>query len=297
MDRKEEIMRSAIRFFSEKGYFSTSVKEIADACKISKGTLYHFFDSKEELLIQVIESNHKKMLQSAANVNLDPSLTAKEKLIRKMVAQADGFRNNKDFMIMLLRALPPHDNPEIASLMKRIKITMTNWYKDCLLETYGENVEPYIWDFTIMFRGMFREYISLAIHDNKDIDLQRVARFVVERFDTMVCHTTNLEPVLTISDMKEYVVREDGMERDTSVEELDSLLEELKGKARRLPVPDKDREECLSAIQSLHDECLENEPRSFFIKALLLYLAENTELKGLLQRIETTLNIDITDKP
>src|SRR5699024_10166170 len=121
-------------------------------------TLYHFFDSKEELLIQVIESNHKKMLQSAANVNFDPSLSAKEKLIQKIVAQADGFRGNKDFMIMLLRALPPHDNPEIASLMKRIKINMTNWYKDCLLEAYGESVEAYIWDFTIMFRGMFREY-------------------------------------------------------------------------------------------------------------------------------------------
>lgn len=297
MKRKEEIMQSAIRFFSEKGYFSTSVKEIADDCKISKGTLYHFFDSKEELLIQVIESNHKKMLQSAANVNFDPSLSAKEKFIRKIVAQADGFRGNKDFMIMLLRALPPHDNPEIASLMKRIKINMTNWYKDCLLEAYGERVEAYIWDFTIMFQGMFREYISLAIHDNKDIDLQRVARFVVERFDTMVCHTTELEPVLTVSEMKEYVECEDGMEQDTSVEELDSLLEELKGKAKRLPIPDRDREECLSAIHSLHHECHENEPRSFFMKALLLYLNENTELKGLLRRIETTVNVNITDEP
>ncbi|WP_077329666.1 TetR/AcrR family transcriptional regulator [Virgibacillus siamensis] len=297
MDRKEEIMQSAIRFFSEKGYFSTSVQEIADDCKISKGTLYQFFDSKEELLIQAIESNHKKMLQSAANVNVDASLSAKEKLIRKIAAQADGFRNNKDFMVMLLRALPPHDNPEIALLMKRIKVTMTNWYKDCLLEAYGEKAEPYIWDFTIMFQGMLREYISLVIHDKKDIDVQRVARFVVERIDTMIGHTTDLVPVLTASEMKEYMECEDGMESDTSVEELDNLLEELKGKAKRLPIPDKGREECLSAIQSLHNECHEQEPRSFFIKAMLLYLAENTELKGLLRRIGATLNVDITAKP
>ncbi|GAA0607550.1 TetR/AcrR family transcriptional regulator [Virgibacillus siamensis] len=290
MERKQEIMRSAIRFFSEKGYFSTSVQEIADDCRISKGTLYQFFDSKEELLIQVIESNHKKMLQSAANVNFDPSLSAKEKLIRKIAAQSDGFRNNKDFMVMLFRALPPHDNPEIASLMKRIKVTMTNWYKDCLLEAYGEKAKPYIWDYTIMFQGMLREYISLAIHDNKDIDFQRVARFVVERFDTMVGHGTDLEPVLPPSKMKEYVEYEEGAEPDTSAEELDNLLEELKGKAKRLPVSDKDREECLSAIQSLQNECYENEPRSFFIKALLLYLEENPELKGLLHRIKATIN-------
>ena len=46
----EKIIITAARLFSEKGYEQTSIQDILDALKLSKGGLYHHFKSKEEIL-------------------------------------------------------------------------------------------------------------------------------------------------------------------------------------------------------------------------------------------------------
>lgn len=286
MDKKEEIMQSATHLFWEKGYFSTSVQEVANGCGISKGTLYSFFNSKEELLIQVIKYNHNKMLQQTVNVNLDSSLSPKERLIQKIVVQFDSFRKNKDFMGMLLRALPPHDNPQIPLLMKRIRVAMANWYKECLIEAYGDKVEPYIWDLVFMFQGALKEYAALAVHENKDINSQNAARFIVEQFDTMIHHTTDLEPVLTPEEMAEYEVFETDLEPESPEEQIDQLMEELHGRIKNLSIHEETRQDSILAIQSLQKEIHAHEPRRFLIKSLLLYLAEIEECKPLVRRVE-----------
>lgn len=54
-DRKAEIIQAAKHLFREKEYEKTSMQEIIDFLKIAKGTLYHYFKSKDMLLEAVIE--------------------------------------------------------------------------------------------------------------------------------------------------------------------------------------------------------------------------------------------------
>ena len=49
-DTKQEILKTALKLFSAKGYESTSVAEIADAIGIRKASLYSRFTSKKEIL-------------------------------------------------------------------------------------------------------------------------------------------------------------------------------------------------------------------------------------------------------
>ncbi len=53
--RREQIIRHALESFAKHGYHRTSISEIAKAAGISKGLMYNYFDSKEELLIAVLE--------------------------------------------------------------------------------------------------------------------------------------------------------------------------------------------------------------------------------------------------
>jgi AcrR family transcriptional regulator len=46
----------ARRLFSERGYLSTSVAEILAAAKANSGSLYHFFATKQDLLLEVLRS-------------------------------------------------------------------------------------------------------------------------------------------------------------------------------------------------------------------------------------------------
>lgn len=49
-DRKKAILDAALHVFSEQGYHNTSIIEVSKKAGISKGLIYNYFDSKEELL-------------------------------------------------------------------------------------------------------------------------------------------------------------------------------------------------------------------------------------------------------
>ncbi|MDN5851898.1 MAG: TetR/AcrR family transcriptional regulator [Actinomycetia bacterium] len=49
----ERLLGSAVRLFSEKGVSNTSVQEIVDAVDLTKGALYHYFASKDDLLYEI----------------------------------------------------------------------------------------------------------------------------------------------------------------------------------------------------------------------------------------------------
>ena len=53
-EKKELIMDTALRLFAENGYVNTSISNIAKAASISKGLMYNYFKSKEELLVTVL---------------------------------------------------------------------------------------------------------------------------------------------------------------------------------------------------------------------------------------------------
>lgn len=53
-DTKDRLVMTAMRLFSEKGYESTSVADILRAAGANSGSLYHFFATKQELLVEVL---------------------------------------------------------------------------------------------------------------------------------------------------------------------------------------------------------------------------------------------------
>src|SRR5215467_12552032 len=55
VDSRQEILRTAARLFQQRGYDATSMNDVAAALKLSKGGLYHHFQSKDERLKTLIK--------------------------------------------------------------------------------------------------------------------------------------------------------------------------------------------------------------------------------------------------
>ena len=51
---RQEILRAAARLFQQQGYDATSMNDVAAALKLSKGGLYHHFQSKDEILYNIM---------------------------------------------------------------------------------------------------------------------------------------------------------------------------------------------------------------------------------------------------
>ncbi|HEY4267101.1 MAG TPA: TetR/AcrR family transcriptional regulator [Galbitalea sp.] len=51
----EKLMRVSVELFAEQGYAQTSVQQIVDAAGVTKGALYHYFKSKDDLLFDIYD--------------------------------------------------------------------------------------------------------------------------------------------------------------------------------------------------------------------------------------------------
>lgn len=51
----EQVMKAALDLFSTQGYTSTSVQQIVAAAGVTKGAMYHYFTSKDDLLFAIYE--------------------------------------------------------------------------------------------------------------------------------------------------------------------------------------------------------------------------------------------------
>ena len=75
--RKKEILDTALELFSNEGFATTSISKIALKAGISKGLLYNYFDSKEDL-IKTIIFNGIDYLTKFVDPNMDGVLTRQE---------------------------------------------------------------------------------------------------------------------------------------------------------------------------------------------------------------------------
>ncbi len=62
--RKQIILKEAARLFREKGYISSSLRELAKRAGIQGGSIYHHFSSKQEILFQLMDNTMTDMVTS-----------------------------------------------------------------------------------------------------------------------------------------------------------------------------------------------------------------------------------------
>ncbi len=108
--RRNEILDAAQRFFYQKGYEQTSVQDIITEIGIAKGTFYHYFSSKLDLLDATIERMVEQTLQSLEPLVADDQLSALEKFERFFSDITDWKIENKTFLLDLMNILYKDEN-------------------------------------------------------------------------------------------------------------------------------------------------------------------------------------------
>jgi AcrR family transcriptional regulator len=74
-NREAEVRQAAIRVFCEKGYSAASIQDVANAVGVLKGSLYHYIDSKEDLLTGIFEDAHEQstaIMDGVAAMDVEP---------------------------------------------------------------------------------------------------------------------------------------------------------------------------------------------------------------------------------
>jgi TetR/AcrR family transcriptional regulator, cholesterol catabolism regulator len=116
VDPKQEILRTAARLFQQRGYDATSMNDVAAALKLSKGGLYHHFQSKDEILFEIM--NHAMEITQDRVLNPVRGIADPEERLRVLIRlhiEVVLSPRDREITVML------HENhPLPPSLRKRI---------------------------------------------------------------------------------------------------------------------------------------------------------------------------------
>ena len=114
IDSRQEILRTAARLFQQQGYDATSMNDVAAALKLSKGGLYHHFQSKDEILFNLM--NHAMDITQQRVIDGVRSIADPEErlrmLIRRHIEVVMSVRD-REITVML------HENHPLPPAMRR----------------------------------------------------------------------------------------------------------------------------------------------------------------------------------
>lgn len=118
--RRAEILDQAQRIFASKGFHNTAVAEIADASGFAVGTLYQYFESKEQLYISMV-TEKLNMMYSGVRESVGKETDIIKKINVMVASQFHFVEKNTEFCSLFIRGDHLSLSAEGIELRKRLK--------------------------------------------------------------------------------------------------------------------------------------------------------------------------------
>ena len=101
VDRRRQILDAAIRVFARQGFHACRVSDIAREAGVAYGLVYHYFDSKEQILNELFAERWSLMLSAIEEVD-GRSIPAREKLDAVAGFIIDSYRHDPELMKVII---------------------------------------------------------------------------------------------------------------------------------------------------------------------------------------------------
>lgn len=121
-EQREAILAQAARLFAQRGYPATSMNQVAEACGLSKPTLYHYYKDKYALLVSIAEG-HVAKLEGLVNDVAAAGLPAEERLrelIRRFVEEYAHAKDAHRVLTEDVRFLEDADRARVVVKERRL---------------------------------------------------------------------------------------------------------------------------------------------------------------------------------
>ena len=194
MKTKEQIVKVALKFFLQKGFYNVSMSMIATELRISKPAIYHHFHNKDAMVEGVLDYSTKKM----------------EIWSEKYFANLDS---GEDFIERLFQAIPIYKNVELVLLDGTVETYLYS-YNDLLiiLSKYKPELKFKISEYLKLRRQIMEQNIRRAQDEHfirPDLQPSRLAKLIhtIIEGSTFICELDVNFTAETISNEMYQVLR------------------------------------------------------------------------------------------
>ncbi|WP_198038686.1 TetR/AcrR family transcriptional regulator [Planococcus lenghuensis] len=256
--KKKQIVDAAYTLFIEKGYAATSIQDILDRAKISKGTFYNYFTSKGECLRGILEAiaeeTEIKRRQAATGEQINDAAVLSEQIAIRL-------RINKERKLFpLFESIFHSEDAELKAFAKQLHFSEIYWLAGRITDVYGEQAAPFALENSALVLGTIQHLIHLhAANATSEMSAERLTDFVLRRMEASLVDQLQTNDTFLPFTLREF-----------QTEQPNALLE-IHARARTLADKSEDQQtgQLLSFIA---DELKEPNPRTHLIGSVVTTL-------------------------
>lgn len=180
--KRSEIAQKAIEVLAKRGFRATTIQDIADAAGLGKGTIYHYFKTKEEILWAVSEQMFRETERSLGaallkiNEPMDKLVALIEEALHITEEMEHLFIIYSELWLITVRGEPTGD---FVHILKRLQNDMKNLVAGLINEGKKQSFWPQDIDVEALagylassFDGVFAHYMI----DKENFDIKRVTK-------------------------------------------------------------------------------------------------------------------------
>lgn len=120
--KRISILQSAARLFAQEGFARASMSQVAQECGISKANIYHYYDGKDALLFDILDTYLSALRDRLCTLPLD-GMTASEQLhavVSETLLAYDGMDNEHKIQTEGIALLPAHEQEVLRGYQRDI---------------------------------------------------------------------------------------------------------------------------------------------------------------------------------
>jgi TetR/AcrR family transcriptional regulator, fatty acid metabolism regulator protein len=184
VDKRRLILDAAVRVFARQGFHTCRVSDIADEAGVAYGLVYHYFQSKDEVLDTLFAERWEVMLAAIDEIDAEP-IAARDKLGAIASFIVDSYRHDPDLMKVIIvevtRAANTFGQTHLAEIRKAYNRIAEIVAAAQAAGEFRDAVTP---QFAAMaFYGAIEQVLTgwiFGLLDESEDDYQRAQQFVVE---------------------------------------------------------------------------------------------------------------------
>ncbi|MCG7408786.1 TetR/AcrR family transcriptional regulator [Paenibacillus sp. ACRRX] len=184
-ERRNEILDAADKLFGQKGFDGTSTNDILEKVGIARGTLYHHFKSKEDIMNALIERYSVRLLSAAQKIGVDKSIPLNERIIGVVMALNISDGSSKEILEHMHK-------PQNALMHQKIQKVIINGVPPILTGVIREGIEQGLFSTPFPYECME----MVVVYMNTVFDDDMVEMTNEERASRMHAFVFNVERLL-----------------------------------------------------------------------------------------------------
>jgi AcrR family transcriptional regulator len=173
---REKIENIALELFALNGYHATSISQIADAAKISKGLLYNYYENKEHLLDSVVMKVYDEIMKM---VQMNNKLPAGEQIKQMIIQTIEHLKKNIAFWRLYLFLIHQSDiQKKLKVLYEKMRDDYMEYVVRLFQETGSANPEMDAMMLGTMFDGIGLNYVTAP----EGYPIDEMSNYLIEVF-------------------------------------------------------------------------------------------------------------------